>query len=201
MRSWTGRCRAPPGPMIRRRGPWVCCRDAPGTTSACGPPSVTNRGSGQSLCAAEQGGGDVLGFGRLWHGEMVGAGGCGEGLKGGAGDFGVRVWRGGSPWISAGDRGGALRARGRCGRRRKATLTSGPGVSVAERANGVRASSADRWARGRLLASARGERGLARAALAGAGRWQAKRGGWRVGPAGLGWWAPGMRRSGWAALD
>ena len=93
LRSWTGRCRAPPGPMIRRRGPWACCRDAPGTSSACGPPSVTNRGGGQSFCAAEQGGGDVLGFGRLWHGEMVGAGGCGEGLKGGAGDFGVRVWK------------------------------------------------------------------------------------------------------------
>ena len=42
LRSWTGRCRAPPGPMIRQRGPWACYRDAPGTSSACGPPSVTN---------------------------------------------------------------------------------------------------------------------------------------------------------------
>ena len=47
LRSWTGRCRAPPGPMIHQRGPWACCRDAPGTSSACGPPSVTNRGGGR----------------------------------------------------------------------------------------------------------------------------------------------------------
>ena len=59
---------------------------------------------------------------------------------------------------------------------RKEELTSGAARSMAERASAVRASSADRWARGRLLASARGERGLARAALVGAGRWQAKRG-------------------------
>ena len=64
---------------------------------------------------------------------------------------------------------------------RKEELTNGAARSVAERASVVRASSADRWARGRLLASARGERGLARAALVGAGRWQAERG-WRVGP-------------------
>jgi len=64
LRSWTGRCRAPPGPMIRRRGPWACHRDAPGTSSACGPPSVTNRGGGQSFCAAEQGGSRA----RVWGG-------------------------------------------------------------------------------------------------------------------------------------
>ena len=90
---------------------------------------------------------------------------------------------------------------------RKEELTNGAARSVAERASVVRASSADRWARGRLLASARGERGLARAALVGAGRWQAERG-WRVGPrkggAGAGRavvWAVRGERSGRQGFD
>jgi hypothetical protein len=73
--------------------------------------------------------------------------GKGEGAKHGrpgwhfkkeAEDLGVRVWRGGSPGISAGDRGGALRARGGCGWREKGP-TGGTGLQPA--ANGVSAGS------------------------------------------------------------
>jgi len=116
-----------------------------------------------------------------------------------AGCLGVRVWRGGSPWISAGDRGGALRARGRCGRRRKATLTSRPGVSVAERASAVWASSADRWARGRRERGRRaGVSGPKEGSAAGL---EQRLAGWRAvresGPSGGGW--PAGRASGGVA--
>ena len=102
-----------------------------------------------------------------------------------AGCLGVRVWRGGSPWISAGDRGGALRARGRCGRRRKATLTSGPGVSVAERAAWAARGDA-RSGPGRVRAGGGALGWLRRCAL---GRTERSRGGLgqrRRGRAGLG---------------
>jgi hypothetical protein len=54
-----------------------------------------------------------------------------------AGCLGVRVWRGGSPWISAGDRGGALCVRGRCGRREKKLAGGAHGSAAGRTASGL----------------------------------------------------------------
>ena len=83
----------------------------------------------------------------------------------------ARGWKAGA--IGAGDLG--------FGCARKTKLAGGAHGSAAAALAEAAEAGADRWALGRLLASARGERGLARAALVGAGRWQAERG-WRVGP-------------------
>ena len=88
---------------------------------------------------------------------------------------------------------------------RKTKLVGGVHGSAAAGACGGCGGRRRQVGPGRLLASARGERGLARAALVGAGRWQAERG-WRVGPrkggAGAGRavvWA--VRGENWAGVE
>ena len=73
----------------------------------------------QRCWAAEQGGGKGFGIWGCGKGEGVVHGRPGWHFKKETEDLGVRVWHGGSPGISAGDRGGVLRARGGCGRREK----------------------------------------------------------------------------------